>query len=115
MQNLIIDIGNTAVKAAWAEGPTIGKTFRYQGVRIRHLGEKLGFEKIIIKNGILIAFFINNQMAAYYKSGVFTKILEKVSEYSRLFELKQNDSKLRIISRKVNTLSDAYNILCKLR
>ena len=84
-------------------------------VRIRHLGEKLGFEKIIIKNGILIAFFINNQMAAYYKSGVFTKILEKVSEYSRLFELKQNDSKLRIISRKVNTLSDAYNILCKLR
>ena len=54
-------------------------------------------------------------MAAYYKSGVFTKILEKVSEYSRLFELKQNDSKLRIISRKVNTLSDAYNILCKLR
>ena len=25
-------------------------------VRIRHLGEKLGLEKIIIKNGILIAF-----------------------------------------------------------
>ena len=36
MQNLIIDIGNTAVKAAWAEGPTIGKTFRYQGERVRN-------------------------------------------------------------------------------
>ncbi len=36
MQNLIIDIGNTAVKAAWAEGTTIGKTFRYQGERVRN-------------------------------------------------------------------------------
>jgi transcription-repair coupling factor (superfamily II helicase) len=27
-------------------------------VKIRQLGQKLGFEKIIIKNGVLIAFFI---------------------------------------------------------
>ena len=31
MANLIIDIGNTAVKASWSEGMTLGKTFRYQG------------------------------------------------------------------------------------
>lgn len=35
MANLIVDIGNTAVKASWSEGMTIGKTFRYQGERIR--------------------------------------------------------------------------------
>lgn len=34
--NLIIDIGNTAVKAAWADGVTLGKTFRYQGERVRN-------------------------------------------------------------------------------
>ena len=34
MANLIVDIGNTAVKAAWAEGMTLGRTFRYQGERI---------------------------------------------------------------------------------
>ena len=110
------ELDKMAARLADRFGPIPDEVARlFDIVRIRHLGEKLGFEKIIIKNGILIAFFINNQMAAYYKSGVFTKILEKVSEYSRLFELKQNDSKLRIISRKVNTLSDAYNILCKLR
>ena len=32
--NLIIDIGNTALKAAWADGMTLGKTFRYQGERM---------------------------------------------------------------------------------
>ena len=31
MQNLLIEIGNTALKAALSEGMTLGKTFRYQG------------------------------------------------------------------------------------
>jgi len=31
MPNLLVEIGNTALKAAWAEGKTLGKTFRYQG------------------------------------------------------------------------------------
>ena len=33
MSNLLVEIGNTAVKAAWAEEMTLGKTFRYQGER----------------------------------------------------------------------------------
>ncbi|MGM9789769.1 MAG: type III pantothenate kinase [Candidatus Cryptobacteroides sp.] len=36
MGNLIIDIGNTAVKAAFTEGVTLGKTFRYQGERVKN-------------------------------------------------------------------------------
>ena len=31
MANLLIDIGNTTLKASWADGMTLGKTFRYQG------------------------------------------------------------------------------------
>lgn len=31
MPNLLVEIGNTALKAAWSEGMTLGKTFRYQG------------------------------------------------------------------------------------
>ncbi len=34
MANLIIDIGNTVLKASWADGITLGKTFRYQGERM---------------------------------------------------------------------------------
>ena len=34
MANLLIDIGNTALKAAWADGMTLGRTSRYQGERI---------------------------------------------------------------------------------
>ena len=34
MANLVIDIGNTALKAAWADDMTLGRTYRYQGERI---------------------------------------------------------------------------------
>ena len=34
MVNLIVDIGNTALKASWCDGITLGKTFRYQGEKM---------------------------------------------------------------------------------
>ena len=83
-------------------------------VRIRQLGQKLGFEKIIIKNGVMIAFFIYNSMSQYYRSDRFSKIIESISMHPNLFELKQNDNKLRIFVRNVDTLSKAYDILKKL-
>ena len=83
-------------------------------VRIRHLGEKLGFEKVIVKNGIMIAFFIYNPMSPYYREETFSRILRRVSEMDRQFELKNTDQKLRIISRNVNTMADAYSLLQKL-
>jgi type III pantothenate kinase len=34
MANLIVEIGNTALKAAWSDRMTLGKTFRYQGEKV---------------------------------------------------------------------------------
>ena len=83
-------------------------------VKIRQLGQKYGFEKIIIKNGVMIAFFISNPLSQYYRSDCFSKILESISVNPNLFELKQNDNRLRIFVRNVDTLSKAYDILKKL-
>lgn len=83
-------------------------------VRIRQAGERLGFEKIIIKNGIMICFFIANQMSSYYRSETFTGVLESVSRNERYFELKNKDGRLRIISRDINSISKALSVLNKL-
>lgn len=46
MANLLIEIGNTALKAAWSEGMTLGKTFRYQGEKvIDYIGSLTGRER----------------------------------------------------------------------
>ena len=86
----------------------------FEIVRIRQLGVKLGFEKIIIKNGVMIAFFILNPLSQYYRSDRFSRILEKISQNPKLFELKQNDNKLRIFVRNVDGIEKAYSILNKL-
>ena len=83
-------------------------------VRIRQLGQALGFEKIIIKNGVMIAFFISNPMSGYYRSERFSKVLESVSLHPNLFEIKQPDNRLRIMVRNVDGISKAFQILKKL-
>ena len=86
----------------------------FEIVKIRQLGQKLGFEKIIVKNGVMIAFFIYNSMSRYYRSDCFSRILENISLNPKLFELKQNDNKLRIFVKNVDSLSKAYQILNRL-
>ena len=62
----------------------------------------------------MIAFFISNPLSQYYKTDRFAKILENVSVNPKLFELKQNDSKLRIFSRNVDSIAKAYEVLKRL-
>lgn len=83
-------------------------------VKIRNLGSTLGFEKIIIKNGIMICFFISNPMSPYFKSSRFESILERIDSNSGVFNLKQVENKLKIICRNIDSLEEAYLILRKL-
>ena len=62
----------------------------------------------------MIAFFIYNPLSQYYRSDRFSKILENISLNPKIFELKQNDNKLRIFVRNIDTLSKAYDVLRKL-
>lgn len=84
-------------------------------VKIRNLGGLLGFEKIIIKNGMQIMFFVNNPMSPFYKSKQFETALARVTIYSQDFKLNQDGGKLRTVSRGVDSLDKALSILKKLQ
>lgn len=84
-------------------------------VKLRNMGSSLGFEKIIERNGILIAFFISNPMSPYYKSKTFDKVLGAIGRNEQIFNLKQVDNKLKIVVRNVNSLKDALLIFNKLQ
>lgn len=83
-------------------------------VKIRNRGAALGFEKVIIKNGIMIAFFVSNPMSPYYKSEVFEKVMGRISDMDGKLELKQVENKLKIVARGVPSLAVAFNILNRL-
>ena len=83
-------------------------------VKIRNLGGSLGFEKIIIKNGMMIMFFISNPMSPYYKTKVFSDVLAKVGTNENRFNLKQTEGKLKIVSRGIDSLPVALSTLRRL-
>ncbi|MBQ3711584.1 MAG: transcription-repair coupling factor [Bacteroidales bacterium] len=81
-------------------------------VKIRNLGAALGFEKIIVKNGMLICFFVGNPMSAYYSSDTFEGVMRRLT---LPFEFKQVEGKLKLVARGVDTLEKARALLGKLK
>ena len=84
-------------------------------VKIRNLGASLGFEKVIIKNGLFICFFISNPMSPYFKSDLFGSVFGKIADNGNIFTLKQNENKLKIVARGADSLEKALRWLKKLQ
>ena len=78
-------------------------------VKLRNAASKLGFEKVIVKNGLQIMFFISNQMSPYYKSDVFKKIIDNIGRTR--FEFKQSEGRLKLVTRGVDSLDKALGNL----
>lgn len=84
-------------------------------VKLRWLAIELGFEKIILKNGILIAYFVSNQMSAYYSSSKFSAILNYLQKQHKRFRIKEQKEKLYITVQNINSVEQAYNIFLEMK
>ena len=84
-------------------------------VKIRNLGARSGFEKIIIKNGMQIMHFISNPISQYYRSKQFENILSQVNYYSSQYKFIQDNGRLRIVHRGVDSLDKALSVLKRLQ
>jgi transcription-repair coupling factor (superfamily II helicase) len=84
-------------------------------VRLRWLAIDLGFEKIILKNGKMIAHFISYQLSPYYQSNVFNHILSFVQREPGLFRMKEDKNKLTLTVDKISSVSDAIKLLLRIK
>ncbi len=84
-------------------------------VKIRNAGAAMGFEKIIVKNGMQIMFFVNNPMSPFYQSKQFDTILQKVGAHPDLYKMNQDNGRLRTVTRGVDSLRKALDILKRLQ
>ena len=82
-----------------------------QVVPLRRIGKKLGFEKIMLKNGMLQMQFVSNPMSAYYKSEAFEKALAYIGNNARRCNIKENRGKRYMTVAKVDTVGKAVEIL----
>lgn len=79
-------------------------------VRLRWLGEKLGFEKLMLKGEGLRAYFVSDK-ASYFSSEVFGKILNFVQGHPKICKMRDSGGKAMLIIEKVGSVGAAINIL----
>lgn len=80
-------------------------------VRLRQAAIKIGFEKIVIKNGIMLIYFVSDKHSDYYQSEKFSEILNKLNSNPRKFVLKEQNDKLLLRVSNVDNVEYAYNIV----
>lgn len=83
-------------------------------VRLRRMAKDLGFEKLILKQGKMVAHFVSNKNSDYYQSELFGKILQYLQGYQRNCRIKQSSEKLTLIFSPLKTLSDAIKLFSEL-
>jgi transcription-repair coupling factor (superfamily II helicase) len=82
-------------------------------VRLRWIGEQLGFEKISLKNERLRAYFISGN-DEYFKSEVFGKIISFVQSNPKRCRLKESGKKLMLTIDQIQNVDAAIEVFSPL-
>lgn len=85
-----------------------------QIVPLRRLGRQLGCEKITLKQGQMMMYFVSNPMSAYYQSKAFDSVLNYVGANARRCNLREIKGKRSLVVKQIPTVKDAVGILRKM-
>lgn len=62
-------------------------------VRLKWAAKHLGLERLILKRGLMIGYFVANQESSFYESSIFTQVLKFVQSQPRKCTMKEKQTK----------------------
>ena len=80
-------------------------------VSLRRLGKRLGCEKIILKQGTMQMQFVNNVQSPFYRSAMFSKVLNYATTHIQQCALKEKNNKRFLRIARVASVEKAVAIL----
>ncbi len=80
-------------------------------VRLRWLANRLGFEKLVLKNSKMIGYFVSNPDSDFYKSKTFSHILGFVQKQPARFRMKEGNNKLTLTCEPIGSVRAACDLL----
>jgi transcription-repair coupling factor (superfamily II helicase) len=84
-------------------------------MRIKWLATKMGLEKLVLKQGKMVGYFVSDQQSDYYQSGAFHKVLQFVQKHPSLSRMKEKQTKsglrLLLTYENVKSLKKAHELL----
>lgn len=85
----------------------------FEGLRLRWVCRKLGFERIILKNNKLRAYFVENPQSSFYETATFHAILAYVAKQgpAQGLSFKQSNKSFILVKDGVKSLKAAKGVL----
>lgn len=84
-------------------------------VRIKWVATKMGLEKVVMKQGKLIGYFITDQKSGFYQSPNFTRVLQFVQSHPQACKMKEkqtrNGLRLLLTFENIKTVDKALKAL----
>jgi transcription-repair coupling factor (superfamily II helicase) len=84
-------------------------------IRIKWIATQMGIEKIIMKQGKLIGYFVSDQQSAYYNSKSFRHMLTFVQQHANICKMKEKETKnglrLLLTFENVKSISRALEFM----
>ncbi len=80
-------------------------------VPLRRLAKRLGVERVFLKGGQMILFFVSNDDSPFYQSTAFGKIISFAVQYPRRCDLREKKGKRSLVVKNVATVKDAVSVL----
>jgi transcription-repair coupling factor (superfamily II helicase) len=84
-------------------------------LRLKWYGSKLGLEKLVLKQGKMIGYFISDQQSDFYQSSRFTNLLVFVQKNSQIARMKEKQTpaglRLLLTFENVKTIKKALELL----
>ncbi|MCI5081599.1 MAG: transcription-repair coupling factor, partial [Saprospiraceae bacterium] len=94
--------------------PQVYKLF--DGLRLRWICKRLGFERLILKNNKLRCYFVENAQSPYYETNTFKSIFDLIAREGHYLgiSIKKSAKYLLIVKDNVKSLKEAYELLQKM-
>ncbi|WP_154856771.1 transcription-repair coupling factor [Cyclobacterium xiamenense] len=79
----------------------------FETVELRWMAERLGFEKLALKNEQMKCYFVSSKNDDYFSSDVFRNIIAFIQSHGRFCKIKETKDRLLLVIKGVDTIGKA--------
>ena len=83
-------------------------------VKLKWIANKLGMEKIIMKNGLFIAHFVSDPSSSFYRDPIFISLMNYINRNQKTMSMKQKNNILSLTIKNATSIKAIYNILTQM-
>lgn len=80
-------------------------------IRLRWVAKEIGLEKLVLKMGKLICYFVSNPESPYFQSSKFAKVLNYLKNNPTECKMKENKNRLSLVYEDIKSINKALQKL----